>query len=262
MCQNALRAPSRPRADDVRRFCLTCSQTTGRLVQRLCAVLEKVREERAEKKKKRELEKRARNAIRANAAKEQVRAKHTVMGVDLLAEAQRYWDVLCRSPHTKDGTGAFERQKALRARGVPQIVVTKCRRGFSGVCRRKNGVLTVVVRFSGDNTYDAASVRELLLHELAHAAMPWGTMHKMPFRKCLRDAANELWGVEVGIIPRHRYGLDDLIVEGLREKLSLPPRPRLWLKEEPSWSVPVTGNFTAAPGAREAILSAMQGAAS
>ncbi len=33
-------APDRPRADDVRRFCLVCSARNGRLVKRVCPALE------------------------------------------------------------------------------------------------------------------------------------------------------------------------------------------------------------------------------
>jgi hypothetical protein len=235
-CQNAHRAPSRPRKDDVRRFCLKCSEMTGRLVARVCGVLEKARELAVGKRKNSEQKKRERAAERAVKARVTERQRYVVAGVDLLDEAKRYWDVLCRSKWTE---GEFlrhgmlvDRRQNMRERGHPQIVVRKTRHSLSGVWTRVKGVEAVVVRFSGDNQCDAAGVRELLLHELCHAALPTGTGHNMRFRKCLRDAAQELWGVEIDIIPtRHRYHLDDLITEELRKKLGLPPQPRMFMRK-------------------------------
>jgi hypothetical protein len=42
-CSGGLLAPSRPRKDDVRRYCLGCSKRTGRLVERTCPALERER---------------------------------------------------------------------------------------------------------------------------------------------------------------------------------------------------------------------------
>lgn len=45
-CERGTNAPQRMRTDDVRRFCLPCSTATGRLVRRVCPVMEGVRAER------------------------------------------------------------------------------------------------------------------------------------------------------------------------------------------------------------------------
>jgi len=42
-CGNQKRAPGKPRRNDVRRFCLPCSQRTGYMVERVCPTLEKKR---------------------------------------------------------------------------------------------------------------------------------------------------------------------------------------------------------------------------
>jgi hypothetical protein len=39
-CGGAVLAPSRPRKDDVRRFCLKCSAKSGRLIERSCPAAE------------------------------------------------------------------------------------------------------------------------------------------------------------------------------------------------------------------------------
>lgn len=230
-CQNALRAPGRPRKDDVRRFCLRYSETTGHLVARICGVLEKARVAAVGQKKNRERAKKERAAERAAKTNAAERQKFTVAGVDILDEAKRYWEVLCRSEWTKGDVLRHDRRQAMRDRGHPKIIVRKTRRSLSGLWTRVKGVEAVVLRFSGDSQCDAAGVRELLLHELCHAALPTGTGHSMRFRKCLRDAAWALWGVIIGVIPtRHRYHLDDLITEELRKKLGLPAQPRMFMK--------------------------------
>lgn len=42
-CSTGRLAPSRPRRDDVRRYCLPCSEATGRLVERVCPANERER---------------------------------------------------------------------------------------------------------------------------------------------------------------------------------------------------------------------------
>jgi len=44
ICNSGVLAPSRPRKDDVRRYCLQCSGKTGKLVERIAPSLEKKRE--------------------------------------------------------------------------------------------------------------------------------------------------------------------------------------------------------------------------
>jgi ribosomal protein L44E len=57
-CSAGNLAPRRPRRDDVRKYCLPCSEKTGRLVEKVCAALEGKREvakqkQRAKQKKER-----------------------------------------------------------------------------------------------------------------------------------------------------------------------------------------------------------------
>jgi hypothetical protein len=61
-CGDGKLAPRRPRKDDVRRYCLACSETTGRLVERTNPVIEKKRAASKERSKKKA---RARYAFRA-----------------------------------------------------------------------------------------------------------------------------------------------------------------------------------------------------
>lgn len=63
-------APSRPRKDDIRRYCLVCSEKTGRLVERVAPRLEAKREK-------------AKAKTRVKAAKRRVKATARLAQVDL-----------------------------------------------------------------------------------------------------------------------------------------------------------------------------------
>ncbi len=225
-CQTTVRAPSRPRKDDVRAFCLTCSESTGRFVRRVCQALERERTERLVSAAAKSAAAKTRAAARAAKAKATAAAKYIVADVDIMAEAAKYWTVLCASSHLASPWRSAE------TRACPPIVVKTLKSGYSGTCFNHQ----VVVRYSAST--DPAEVRELLLHELTHAVCPLGENHGPLFRKVLRDAAEKLWGTEVPILPLHRYGLDDLIIEQLRMKLALPSKPRVWIKERTERTVP------------------------
>src|SRR4051812_12447070 len=82
LCTDQHRAPSRPRRDDARRYCLTCTAETGRLVERFCPSLERQRAERASRQEQRC---RARSERERQAALE----ARSVDGVDIEAELRR-----------------------------------------------------------------------------------------------------------------------------------------------------------------------------
>lgn len=63
-CGLGISAPSRPRRDDVRRYCLPCSKETGKLVERVCPANER----RREVKKKRAAERAAEARAKTRAA--------------------------------------------------------------------------------------------------------------------------------------------------------------------------------------------------
>lgn len=65
----AVLAPTKPRRDDVRRYCLECSRGSGRLVKRVPRVLEKKRETREEARRRRTQERRARERAKRDETK-------------------------------------------------------------------------------------------------------------------------------------------------------------------------------------------------
>ncbi len=72
-CGSGVLAPSRPRRDDVRRFCLKCSQKTGRLVERTCPVLDLKAQKKADAKRRAAARKAAARKAKRDAERERLR---------------------------------------------------------------------------------------------------------------------------------------------------------------------------------------------
>lgn len=82
-CGQGVHAPDRPRRDDVRRYCLTCSAKSGRLVERSCPALDRQRATSCEKR-----------AARTVTKKQKDRAAEAAIWAagpfDMKAELRRY----------------------------------------------------------------------------------------------------------------------------------------------------------------------------
>lgn len=180
LCEHGKLAPTRPRMDDVRRYCLPCSEQTGRLVKRVAPALERKREVRTatldEKRKAREKRERQKRADR-----------FTVDGLNLEAEMKR----LCRLKVFWRGNGKPMREPTLivkRMKRYPQTRLGWCRYSDRTIC---------VIAYPGIDRYDAM---ETLLHELVHVFEGTDTYSKRPhhgdnFKRRFRDAMREAYGV-------------------------------------------------------------------
>lgn len=232
-CSSGVNAPQRMNALDSRRFCLSCSAKEPRLVARVCPVLDKSREERLAKRKAATLEetRRLREGREKKATIDE--QKRTIGGYDLMEEAARYWKILKRSPWLPPAHRAVVENLPL-----PTIKFRRRQSGFKGLAYTGQQLITI----SMAPEVDTAEALELVLHELVHCVCPLKENHGTMFRRVLRDAAAELWGTDVPVLPVHRYGLDDLLREQLREKLGLPPRKRYWIKGGPDPKEPVRVN--------------------
>lgn len=171
-CGGGALAPSRPRKDDVRRFCLTCSAKSGRLVERRCPSLEGKRAAKAEARK---------TAAERAREREQARLtqRHTAAGIDVRDE----WKRLCSLPYVKP---------LLPTGRAPQVTVawSKVKDTTTGHARYSG----VRVHFGFYPGVTPAEVKALLAHELAHVIAPTHG-HGEAFR---RTFALVLW---------HGYGL-------------------------------------------------------
>lgn len=195
LCSSGKLAPSRPRKDDVRRFCLPCSERTGRLVERLSPALERARRERAERRKTKDKRKKAgeRKRRQSYCQEAQERRQDREAALGLPKSLQAY-------------VRQMARLKTWRQARLEDVKV-KIRWGdiCSGTGHAKlewwylsDGTqITVTLGRSG------AGALALLLHEFAHHAayrMHGERDHGEPMKRLLIDATEELTGMEVDAV--------------------------------------------------------------
>lgn len=164
-CDSGALAPSRPRRDDVRRYCLTCSAKTGRLVERSAPALDKKRQQAKQRSTDKQKIKRAKVT----------QAKTAHSGFDVIKEAERLWAIL-------------QKQETKSSRPVPTIkVVNRKRRGSSGYYDGHGVGLQL-----GTEMVDAW---QTTAHELVHAIGYPG--HGHDFYKCLKQLTEARWNTRV-----------------------------------------------------------------
>lgn len=180
-CGHGLLAPSKPRRDDVRRYCLPCSAETGRLVERVAPALEKKRAASKETSKAKQAAKRKRATAKARPAKEaEKRAEKRQAIFD--REAEKIWALLT---------------DWHRGRRRPPVEIRRTRQnwGASGYWDGWKAVVRVVPTSKG-TTRDW----KVLAHELCHAAVghPCGQgSHGAEFYRALRHVAEARWKVRI-----------------------------------------------------------------
>lgn len=206
-CGDGCLAPSRPRRDDVRRYCLDCSKRSGRLVERSCPANERKREASSARSTSR----RKAAADRQKAAEDAryvvncVDAVETIHRLDVREEVWRQWRIL-----------------APRWRAQPTLDVIRTTKGIRGRAWW-GGRHRVLLR-----VHDGCSMeglKELIMHELVHLfASPHDKpvtnrngherqqIHGPAFRRALVESAQTLWpDVRVGSLNRGAYVLDGII---------------------------------------------------
>lgn len=208
-CAQGCLAPSKPRMDDVRRYCLPCSAKTGRLVRRTCPTLDKQRATRAAQAK----EKRAKQRVRKSAARDAVWVHQ---GCDLEVEAKALWRAMYAEKRT-----------------VPPLPVIRLRRGTSysrsgraewRIDRTATYERTVVdhvtVCFHPDRPL--VDVLMVLAHELAHHAAGLSARHGKRWADVYARGVLGRYGrQEVGWArPESGYAMDGWVTEVIRLSLA------------------------------------------
>jgi hypothetical protein len=155
-CDHGLLAPTKPRKNDVRRYCLPCSSKSGKLVERVAPSLEKKREQRSAVVKEQNKVKRERTATKLQPLKE--RKKREVQRQRIFEkEADRIWALFFPNGTT---------------RKRPRIkLVYSHSRGVSGLWDGWE----VLVRIPRSSV-GGAQEWETLAHELCHAVV--GSRHR------------------------------------------------------------------------------------
>lgn len=176
-------APVRPRRDDVRRYCLPCSERTGRLTERVAPSLERARTEQTERRKAQAARKRAAVArqreAQAKRAAAEVRKREVVVGVDIPKELERLWAVGLSGQYGKPWH-----------RSVPSLTVRLQRRKLyaSGHAYPLEHRITMTV------PHDAVQVLSVLAHETAHLLAPEAD-HRQLFWLVLAELVEDAYGV-------------------------------------------------------------------
>lgn len=200
-CPNGLHpgrlGPRKPRRDDIVRYCLACSEATGRLVERTAPALQRARAAAEERARTRAAQQRQSAAQARRRATERESERYTVDGVDLRDEFKR----LCRLP-------AFGGPNGRLARRPPTFTVTVRRErprsqlGWASPSAWRFHLS----RYPGQ---DLADARETLVHELAHLAAGYDRVdrrhwHGEHWRQLMRSAFRQAYGPDV-VAPPNRY---------------------------------------------------------
>jgi hypothetical protein len=204
LCNNGLLAPSKPRMNDVRRYCLPCSASTGKLVQRVSPTLEKQRVAKQAASRKKNVAKRATVAKRTAPIKTQKRidAQRSKM---IHNEAERIWKLM---------------QPYHNGKPLPRIIIARGKNwGSQGghAQRYSNEIQVNVDRDQSPNR--SKRVWEVLAHELCHKAVPpiyrngSTDVHSREFYHCLRHAWQKRWKCEISFatVSTWGYSVDHII---------------------------------------------------
>ena len=137
--------PGRPRKDDARRYCLTCTAETGRLTERISPAVERQRAKGAESARARSV---------AKAARER-------------AKEDRYYDV--EGTHALKFARELARLPAFSKVSSRQLSIVMHR--VSSKHRKWGHALGHTIDLFVNPTWTYAELRDTLLHELAHVQL-------------------------------------------------------------------------------------------
>ena len=220
-CDSGVLAPSKPRKDDIRRYCLPCSEKVGRLQTRVAPALEKQRERSAMSNKKKNQRKRQTASKRASVKNQKqaaIKARQRLFD----KEAARIWDLM--EPWHKN---KFKGK-------VPRVTLANAKRvGHGGGGLSWGG--SVQVNVSQIQTASSQKYAwHVLAHELAHCACPpimdWKTgkqdVHHREFYLCLKAVTEKRWKTQISFYgvseKQFGYSVDHVIERQAKDKVVFP----------------------------------------
>jgi hypothetical protein len=219
-CDSGVLAPSKPRKDDIRRYCLPCSEEAGRLQMRVAPALEKQRERSAMSNKKKNQRKRQTASKRAT-VKNQKAATLKARQRMFDKEAARIWDLM--EPWHKNKYNGK----------VPKVVLGLAKTvGHGGGGHATTWNHTVQVNLSQLQTATSQKYAwHVLAHELAHCACPpvltngKRDVHHREFYLCLKAAVEKRWKTQVSfyeVTGQYGYSVDRIIERQVYTKVVFP----------------------------------------
>jgi hypothetical protein len=205
-CNAGVIAPTKPRKNDVRRYCLPCSAKAGVLVERSAPALEKKREAKKETTKKKTTAKRATISKNNAPAKEQARidAQRVKM---IHKEAERIWRLM---------------QPYHNGRPLPRIKIVRGQNRGRQYGHAMSFINLIQVNVDLDQTiHRSRRVWQVLAHELAHCAVPPKAtangkrdVHSKEFYQCLREVWQKRWKCSISFFKVSTWGYSvDYIIQ-------------------------------------------------
>lgn len=217
-CGDGLLAPSKPRRDDVRRYCLPCSSETGKLVERIAPALEQHRARRVEiarqKKKNERIREKARIEKKMNAPREVAKRKYSIEGehgMNIKKETARLWKMIKKMP--QECEWGVRGSRIASTRKPPSVRLMK--RGWS--VDRDGQVWTSMLGAAGLAYGNHITIKpgvswETLAHEIIHCAGFRG--HDETFYRALKWLTEKRWKMRIDFSTVTRYGYDvDWLIE-------------------------------------------------
>jgi hypothetical protein len=210
-CDDGVLAPTRPRKDDVRRYCLPCSSVNGRLVERIAPALEAKREQRIASTREKVRQKRQVARRREQPKKLQQRCD-AVRERIIRKEAERIWNLMAD----------WHKGKPL-----PRINIVRGRNWGSQYGHAEVWRNTIQVNVDAEQSQlRSRRVWSVLAHELAHIACPpisrrgkTDDTHHRVFYYCLRHVWEKRWKCAISFGEVRTWGYSvDYIIEGQASK--------------------------------------------
>lgn len=187
-CNDGKLAPSRPRRDDARTYCLTCSEKSGRLVRRVCGALEKARSSKEEAAKAAAAKRAAAAKLNRTQEKQVSAARRSqaslVEAVDLAPFVVPAWRAARASTQAREGCPL----------AAPEVEWSDRRgHGKLGHATRDGRRIRIYPR----RARSVAGALGTLIHEMAHAAdvlytQTRASWHGPRFQAILADAGRAL----------------------------------------------------------------------
>lgn len=195
-CGSGKLGPQRPRKDNVVRYCLPCSEKTGRLVQRAAPAVQKRREAQAEKAK-------AKRERKAQRERERERKRSTLTLTDATGRKVEV--------HVQK-----EVMRLARKAGVSEPDLSWNRRTDGCNSGRAWWHEERIHLSIGSSSLEAFC--RLVAHELAHIGVPKPAKHSDVWRDEYERICAALWDTKPvfrGAVTDHRYAIDPEIQDQL-----------------------------------------------
>jgi hypothetical protein len=197
-CGSGKLAPAHARRDDVRVYCLLCSERTGRLVRRVCEAAQREASDREARK--------AARKVREAVARREALARR-----EGRRQVRRSWEQPLRDLHRD-----WKRLRSWGRRLTCGLTIKRTDRGSRGWAHLLRDTIVVYVDTPESDSLEA---RVTLLHELAHIAAPLDAHHGREWRELYLAAAAEVLGVESIPVPPGRgskFVLDEAVRTAMR----------------------------------------------